>query len=91
MGLRPVEVRGWRQWNSELGMRPPASPSCRLYEPEAIGAYAYPPACKPYGLYGLETAPAGKRKIKAKSIALKTPALLNNPYGPGKQMDCAIS
>jgi len=42
-----------------------------------IGAYAY--------------APAGKRKIKAKSIALETPALLNNPYDPGKQMNCAIS
>ena len=29
-------------------MRPPASPSCRLYEPEAVGAIgAYPPACKP--------------------------------------------
>jgi hypothetical protein len=52
----------------EFGFRPPASPSCRLYppgrspcplrdgvEPEAIGAYAY--------------APAGKQKIKAKSIA----------------------
>jgi hypothetical protein len=27
---------------------PPASPSCRLYEPEAVGAIeAYPPACKP--------------------------------------------
>ena len=52
--------RGW-QWNLELGMRPPASPSCRLYEPEAIGAYAYPPACKPYGLYGLEAAPVGRR------------------------------
>ena len=26
-------------------MRPPASPSCRLSEPEAVGAY--PPACKP--------------------------------------------
>ena len=25
-------------------MRPPASPSCRLYEPEAIGAYASAPA-----------------------------------------------
>ena len=25
-------------------MRPPASPSCRLYEPEARGAYAYAPA-----------------------------------------------
>jgi hypothetical protein len=39
-------------WNGEVGMRnkggkgirPPASPSCRLYEPEAIGAYAYAPA-----------------------------------------------
>jgi hypothetical protein len=31
-------------------MRPPASPSCRLYEPEAIVAYAY--------------APAGLRKIR---------------------------
>jgi hypothetical protein len=30
-------------------------------------------------------------KIKAKSRALETPALLNNPYDPGKQMDCAIS
>jgi hypothetical protein len=30
--------------NAEFGMRPPASPSCRLYEPEAIGAYAYAPA-----------------------------------------------
>jgi hypothetical protein len=62
--------------------------SCRLYppgrslrplrdgvEPEAIGPYA----------------PEGRRKIKAKSIALETPALLNNPYDPGKQMDCAIS
>jgi hypothetical protein len=30
--------------NSEVGMRPPASPSCRLYEPEAIGAIgAYAP------------------------------------------------
>ena len=29
--------------NAEVGMWPPASPSCRLYEPEAvgvIGAYA---------------------------------------------------
>jgi len=44
-------------------MRPPASPSCRLYEPEAIGARgAYPPACKPYKLYGLEAAPEGRRK-----------------------------
>ena len=24
--------------NSEVGKRPPASPSCRLYEPEAVGA-----------------------------------------------------
>jgi len=30
------------------GIRPPASPSCRLYEPEAIGAYT----------------PAGMRKIR---------------------------
>jgi hypothetical protein len=29
-------------------MRPPASPSCRLYELEAGGAIgAYPPACEP--------------------------------------------
>jgi len=28
---------------AEVGMRPPASPSCRLYELEAIGAIgAYP-------------------------------------------------
>ena len=28
----------------EVGMRPPASPSCRLYEPEAVGAIgAYAP------------------------------------------------
>ena len=34
--------------SAEVGMRPPASPSCRLYEPEAIGVKgAYPPACKP--------------------------------------------
>jgi hypothetical protein len=33
---------------SECGLRPPASPSCRPYEPEAVGAIgAYPPACKP--------------------------------------------
>ena len=37
----------------EFGLRPPASPSCGLYEPEDIGAYAYPPACKPYRLCGL--------------------------------------
>ena len=30
--------------NSEVGMRPPASPSCRLYEPEAVGAiWAFAP------------------------------------------------
>ena len=30
--------------NSEVGMRPPASPSSRLYEPEAVGAIgAYAP------------------------------------------------
>ncbi len=29
--------------NGEVGMRPPASPSCRLYEPEAVRAYAYVP------------------------------------------------
>jgi len=30
------------------GGGPPASPSCRLYEPEAVEAIgAYPPACKP--------------------------------------------
>ncbi len=23
----------WRQWNLELGIRPPASPSCKLYPP----------------------------------------------------------
>ena len=35
---------------ARLSMRPPASPSCRLYEPEAVGAIgAYPPACKPTG------------------------------------------
>ncbi len=45
---------GIRNW--EFGLRP-------------IGACAYPPACKPYGLYGLEAAPAGKRKTKANSIA----------------------
>ena len=29
---------------SEVGIRPPASPSCRLYEPEAVGAIgAYAP------------------------------------------------
>jgi len=38
-------IRGQRLLNGEVGMRPPASPSCRLYEPEALGAY--PPACKP--------------------------------------------
>jgi len=48
-GSRNAEVgkgiRGQRLLNGEVGMRPPASPSCRLYEPEALGAY--PPACKP--------------------------------------------
>ena len=53
-GLRPVGAIGayapegsgnaeWGILNGEVGMRPPASPSCRLYEPEAvgvIGAYA---------------------------------------------------
>ena len=43
------------------------------------------------GLSELTARREGKRKIKAKSIALETPALLNNPYDPGKQMDCAIS
>jgi hypothetical protein len=28
----------------EFGNRPPASPSCRLYELEAIGAHSYAPA-----------------------------------------------
>ena len=27
----------------------------------AVGLRAYPPACKPYGLYGLEAAPEGGR------------------------------
>jgi len=27
-----------------MGIQLPASPSCKLYEPEAIGAYAYAPA-----------------------------------------------
>jgi hypothetical protein len=47
-GVRIVKVSG--VGNSEVGMRPPASPSCRLSEPEAIGAHAY--------------APAGMRKIR---------------------------
>jgi len=34
----------------ELWNGPPASPSCRVNEPEAAGAIgAYPPACKPTG------------------------------------------
>ena len=37
--------------NSEIGMWPPAHRD-----------YAYPPACKPYRLYGLEAAPVGMRK-----------------------------
>jgi len=33
-----------RKLKLEVGMRPPASPSCRLYEPEAVGAiWAYAP------------------------------------------------
>ncbi|MDZ7760810.1 MAG: hypothetical protein U5L00_11205 [Desulfovermiculus sp.] len=43
------KVRGQRTEDGteeEDGGRPPASPSCRLYELEAGGAY--PPACKPY-------------------------------------------
>jgi len=44
-GLR-LEAK--RSGNWECGLRP-------------IGAYAYPPACKPYGLYGLEAAPVGRR------------------------------
>jgi hypothetical protein len=44
-GMRNGEVG---KWNGEVGMRPPASPSCRLYEPEAVGVIgAYPPAWKP--------------------------------------------
>ena len=35
-----VGKRAEHKMNSEFGMRPPASPSCRLYEPEAIGACA---------------------------------------------------
>jgi hypothetical protein len=36
--------------------------------PPAIGVCAYPPACKPYRLYGLEAAPAGMRKSRAKRL-----------------------
>ena len=42
--------------NSECGLPPIGT----------IGAY--PPACKPYRLYGLEAAPVGMRKQKAKRI-----------------------
>ena len=34
----------------EFGFRPPASPSCRLYEPEAIGACT----CAPVGMGNAE-------------------------------------
>ncbi len=42
----------------ELGMRPPASPSCRLYEPEAVGAIR---AYAPEGMGNFETLYLGKR------------------------------
>jgi hypothetical protein len=44
LGMRKWEVR-MQKWevgsgmrNGEIGIQPPASPSCRLCEPEAIGA-----------------------------------------------------
>ena len=43
-----TEAFEWGSWNADVGMRPLASPSCRLYEPEAAGTIgASPPACKP--------------------------------------------
>jgi hypothetical protein len=43
-----IQMAKDRILKSEVGIRPPASPSCRLYEPEARGAIgAYPPAWKP--------------------------------------------
>jgi len=35
-------------------MRPPASPSCRLYEPEAVGAIGAIGACAPEGMGKVE-------------------------------------
>ncbi len=50
---------GKSEWGkSEGGRRPPASPSCRLYEPEAVGAIG---AYAPEGM--------GNLKHRAKSIA----------------------
>jgi len=37
-------IRKWECGKKEFGMRPPASPSCRLFEPEAIGDIG---ACAP--------------------------------------------
>jgi hypothetical protein len=67
-------------WNVEVGMRPPASPSCRLYEPEAVGAIgAYPPACKPMAPISLR---AGLRLVAARSYA-------SERSGPGGKWECA--
>ena len=54
-GFRPLRAVG----STLRGVVPYGIPLRDGVEPEAIGAYAYPPACKPYGLYGLEAAPAG--------------------------------
>jgi len=44
IGNAEGERIGRRECKVEVGMRPPASPSCRLYEPEAVGAIeAYAP------------------------------------------------
>ena len=44
---------------SDFGMRPPASPSCRLSEPEAVGAKG---ACAPEGIRKAE---CGLRPLRA--------------------------
>ncbi len=61
VGLRPVGAIGAY---APEGMWPPASPSCRLYEPEAVGVIG---ACAPEGMRNSEF---GMRKDRVATLNL---------------------
>jgi hypothetical protein len=67
MGNAEVGVR-----NGECGMRPPASPSCRLYEPEAVGAI---------GVYAPEGSGTRRRPIERDYAAAKDAECGKDDYG----------
>jgi len=52
--MSPFQRNRSRELNSECGLRPLRAVGSKLYEPEAIGDYAY--------------APAGRRKLRATGV-----------------------